>query len=220
MNFFALRLLKLVEDTVNDALNDPSFDREQFAIEPSPLNLLKASTWSGPSGVRVAMHLLYSLNRIDLVRGQYLHTSFWRYLVPICIILCVLTFVSLVGGDVPIEFSAGFFSQFVSPLLLGLFLTLALRFILVPWRVARHHSQNPLFYRDLELFIDNTGIRVKGPRTDAKWEWTDLRGFKEGTSIFLICVSRSMHYVVPKRALSVEESGQFRDLLEQHLKKM
>lgn len=167
------------------------------------------------------MHLTYSLNRDDLVRASRLQMNFWQYLFVMCAVACVWTFVSVVGNGIPITFSADFlFPQVVAPLSLGLFFTLAVRYILIPFRVALVHRQNPLLHRDLELFIDRHGVRMKGPRVDAKWEWPDLQGFKENMSTFLICVSRSVVYPVPKRVLSVEESAQFRGLLEQHLKKI
>jgi hypothetical protein len=167
------------------------------------------------------MHLSYSLNRDDLVRASRLQMNFWQYLFVVCIIACAWTFVSVVGNGIPITFSADFLMpQVVAPLFLGLFLTLGVRYILIPWRIALLHRQNPLLYRDLELFIDEQGVRVKGPRVDAKWEWSDVRGLKENMTTFLLCVSRSLQYPVPKRALSIEEGARFRGLLEQHLKKI
>ncbi len=95
--------------------------------------------------------------------------------------------------------------------LFGPLFTLIMTTLVSPFNALRAYRANPAFYDDLELSLDDTGIRVKGRQSNSQWHWSLLRGLKENKTIFLIMITKRAGAVVPKRVLSPEQAAEFRD---------
>jgi hypothetical protein len=103
-------------------------------------------------------------------------------------------------------------SQYANSILLCLvvgmlfFVVLALInwFVIIPIDAGRFHRQNPLWFGDVELAQDQDGIEFRTSRSTTRHPWSDFRGFKENGKTFLICLSKSVAYPIPKKGLSPE----------------
>jgi hypothetical protein len=93
-------------------------------------------------------------------------------------------------------------------------------FIAIPLRTSSLHRQNPLFFGELELIEDADGVEFKGARSTARYRWSELRGFKESRKIFLLCLSKSVSYPIPKRGLSQQTIDHIRERWGQKLRRL
>lgn len=163
------------------------------------------------------MHIRYSLTRADLLAGTRMRfgslrlaltlsggffaamaiTEAWH--TPVASLLTWIAFLAL------------------GSLAFGTVMTLALRFILLPIQVARLHSQNPTSYRDLELIADAEGLAINGLRSNARFPWSEIRGFKENDRLFLIIKSKTLFFTVPKRDLPAKSVIAFSNLMSERL---
>ena len=90
----------------------------------------------------------------------------------------------------------------------------------MPWAVRRRYRQNPALYREISVELEDQGVQIRTPNTTSNWKWTELLGFRENREIFLLSLSNSVGYVLPKRVLSDGDAHQLADLLKSKLKRL
>ena len=93
-------------------------------------------------------------------------------------------------------------------------------FVLLPLRAARVLRQNPQIFGTIELDADDVGISLKAPRSVTRYAWGDLRAFKETRKFFVITISKSAAFAVPKDDLTNDSQAAFRLMLEAHVPRM
>jgi hypothetical protein len=166
----------------------------------------------------------YRLVKADLLHGALLQVSWLR--IVIFASAGFFAAMAITGfGSIPQPRSAEVLGRWIAlngtgSLVFGTSMGLAYRFLLLPMQVRRLHRQNPLFYGDMELVADAEGIAVKGPRSTTSFAWPDLRGFKEDSRVFLICVSKSVGFPVPKRDVPADTVAGLRALLDERLRRL
>jgi YcxB-like protein len=169
------------------------------------------------------MRLTYSLTQSDLLEGFALQQRVSRkYPLWGVAAFVVITGMEISDKGLPstaLQFIGVTIAPAVMGLGIGLIMPLGMRFIALPlqaWLVRRQSSPASTN----ELSLDEGGARLTDPRATSQWQWSDLQGFLEDASIFVIRVNRLSRIVVPKRAISAEQVTQLRDLLDQRLKRL
>jgi hypothetical protein len=121
--------------------------------------------------------------------------------------------------------SVGDFRALLIPPLLGglgssIIMPLAMLLIVQPIQMWQLRRQNPFLFGGMELNTDENGVEIRGPRSTSRWNWSDLRGFKENGQIFLLCISKSCGVAIPKQGMSPEVVDEFRDHWSQKIKRI
>jgi len=115
-----------------------------------------------------------------------------------------------------------FAHMLLSPACIGLFFFVGFGllnwFVTVPLRSASLVRQNPAFFGNMELIEDAEGIEVKGQSSTTRLHWSQLRGLKENNKIFLLCLSKTIVYPIPKDGIAPEAIEQIRQRWLQRLK--
>jgi hypothetical protein len=93
-------------------------------------------------------------------------------------------------------------------------------FLAIPMRSAALVRQNPTLFGRMELIEDAEGVELKGERSTTRLRWSEFRGFKENRKIFLLCLSKSAAYPVPKDGLAPEAIDEIRRRWLQRLKRL
>jgi YcxB-like protein len=91
-------------------------------------------------------------------------------------------------------------------------------FITIPMRSSALVRQNPALFGDMELIEDAESVEIKGARSTTRLRWSEFRGFKENKNIFLLCLSKSVVYPIPKDGLTPEAMDAIRRRWLQRLK--
>ncbi len=77
--------------------------------------------------------------------------------------------------------------------------------------------KNPMAKEEIEYTFSSTGIEVNFGSGHSTYQWQAYRKFKETEHLFLL-YSRYGHAVfIPKRAMSVENLAELRNLLEEKI---
>lgn len=88
----------------------------------------------------------------------------------------------------------------------------------VPWWSARtQFLQQPSAQGSKTMALDQSGIHWRWKSGQADVEWTNFIHFLESQTVFLLYTSPACFNIVPKRALSPEQTESLRDLLSEKL---
>jgi len=170
------------------------------------------------------VRISYRLSRADLLQGALLQTNWLR-----TVLIMTVSFFAVMAatgyGTIPQPRSAAVLVRWVAlngtgSLVFGLSMALAFRFLLLPFNIWRLHRQNPMMYGDMELIAEAEGIEVKSARSTVKFAWHELRGFKENDAVFLLSISKSVGFPVPKRDVPADTVTGLRALLEERLTRL
>jgi hypothetical protein len=93
-------------------------------------------------------------------------------------------------------------------------------FFLIPMRASAIYRHNPLLFGEMEIAEDEDGVELKGVRSTLRYRWSDFRGFKENDKIFLLCLSKSVGYPIPKQDLSPQTIQDIRERWSRKLKRL
>jgi hypothetical protein len=108
--------------------------------------------------------------------------------------------------------------ELVVPVAFGFFLLQ--RFILIPMICRKRYRQNPFFYRDATFEADEQGFRYATAKTQSKWQWSDLAGYRENEGAYLLYPSKTFAHVVPKRLFSSEDAATLKNWIESKVKRL
>jgi YcxB-like protein len=169
------------------------------------------------------MRIKYDVSKTTLIEGYRLHSGRSQAITAGAVIAVVVAAKTL--GDFPAPRTAAQLAISVSWLLfvaLIFFAGFALLywFLLIPIRASAAYRQNPLSFAEMELVEDEDGVELNSPRSTSRYRWSDFRGFKENDRIFLLCLSKSFAYPIPKLGLSPETIQQIRQRWDQKLKRL
>ena len=101
-------------------------------------------------------------------------------------------------------------------LALGAYLILC-RVIIGPRRVKKEFTQYPDHGSDRTMEFNDEKILVQTSHGKAEFDWARLSRFVEPDRVFVLFAPPRMLYTIPKRIFSVEETNQFRELLQRQL---
>lgn len=165
----------------------------------------------------------YELSRATLIDGCRLQNGRSQAITSGAVIAVVMAATTL--GDFPApKTDAELAISILWPLFVALFFfagfALLVWFFLIPMRASAAYRQNPLLFGEMELVEDEDGVELKGPRSTSRYRWSDFRGFKENDRIFLLCLSKSVGYPIPKQGLSPETIREIRQRWDQKLKRL
>ena len=96
----------------------------------------------------------------------------------------------------------------------------ALWSVIYPYRTWIVHRQNPALLGQITLITDGRGVELKTARGHVRYDWSDFRGYREGRTVFSLCLSKSAGFTLPKRDLKPEAIEEFRDELNRALKRL
>jgi len=87
-----------------------------------------------------------------------------------------------------------------------------------PWLTARtQYLQQPAARGPRTMELSSTGVHWRWDGGQADVEWKNFIRILESKNLFLLYTSPACFNIVPKRALTPEETTEFRDLFERHL---
>ena len=170
------------------------------------------------------MQLTYQVSRKTLLQGSRLQTDFIGIGLAFGEAMIAVPFVTSISDRSLMDTLIGWNRLLLLSVGLGLasgaLFALGYWAILLPLKVRRMHQQNPLLYGETRLVADERGVELIGPRGTSKFAWQELRGFKENADVFVICLSRSVGYAIPKREHVDGDVSRFADLLRWRLKRL
>jgi len=102
----------------------------------------------------------------------------------------------------------------------GLAMSLVFRFLLLQYRVWRFHRQNPILFGEVELVLGNDGVEFTDSRSAARYSWTDVKGYKESGKGFLLRLSKSFAFFIPKQNQSPAAIDEFRDICGRNARRL
>jgi len=97
---------------------------------------------------------------------------------------------------------------------------LVLTLILWPVQVGRLHRQNPLVFGQMELEADDARFAVTGPRGSSAYAWRELHGYRETPAVFVVALSKSMHFAIPKAGMAAGTVDELRAVLAANLRRL
>ena len=81
----------------------------------------------------------------------------------------------------------------------------------------RPYAKDKRFQHDFTADISENGVRVLTASSDAQVKWSGFVRYLESERIFMLFVSVFNFIVFPKRALSLGETDEFRELLQRNV---
>lgn len=170
------------------------------------------------------MQLTYQVSRKILLQGSRLQTSFVGVGLAFGAVMAAISIESSIE-DRSLLRSLGGIGQLLlfsvgTGLASGILFALGVWAILMPLKVWRIHLQNPLLYGEMRLTASEDGIELMGPRGASQFAWAEIRGFKENANVFVVCLSKSVGYPIPKREQVDGDVNKFGDLLRMKLRRL
>jgi hypothetical protein len=91
---------------------------------------------------------------------------------------------------------------------------------LLPYRAWNAHRLNPALFGPTQFIADDAGAEFITDRGSMKYRWSDFQGYREGSSVFVLCIGRSAGYALPKTAMSSQFVADFRAELDRRLRRL
>lgn len=105
----------------------------------------------------------------------------------------------------------------VWPSFLLVFVWIAL-LVSMPYFSARHQFRgSPAAHAPITLDVDDSGMRFRSQYSDSTMAWPTFVRWIEQKNVFACFTSPRIFMVIPKRAFSSEQLGQFRDMLQRNI---
>jgi len=70
----------------------------------------------------------------------------------------------------------------------------------------------------MTLDVTDAGLQFRSQHTDSKVDWSAYVKWLEEKTIFALFPNPKIFIVIPKRAFTVDQVSEFRELLRQHVK--
>jgi len=102
----------------------------------------------------------------------------------------------------------------------GLVMSVCLWSAIYPYRTWIVHRQNPTLFGKTTLVTDAHGVEFTTARGGNRFAWSDFRGYREGKTVFSLCLSKSAGFTLPKKDLTPEALQEFRDELNRALRRL
>jgi hypothetical protein len=103
---------------------------------------------------------------------------------------------------------------------MGVAYYLLMRFVLVPLICRKRLRQNPFFFNNLTIEVDEGGIRYRSDKTQSAWQWADLVGYRENERLLLLYPSKSFAHVLPKRVFADADVLRLKQWVESRVKRL
>ena len=89
--------------------------------------------------------------------------------------------------------------------------------IVRPYWLVRDFKRHPNFARPVQLQINDAGLHSETEISRGETKWNAYIGYRETENLFLLFLGARLVDVIPKRAFSIEQLGEFRDLVKANL---
>ena len=89
---------------------------------------------------------------------------------------------------------------------------LGLSFLLIPRRCRRLFRQQRTLHRDFDVEWTDDHLVYRSDTATSTIAWPDYYKWLEGSSVFLFYLNEQLHHFVPKRALTVEQITDLRNV--------
>lgn len=86
------------------------------------------------------------------------------------------------------------------------------------WFAHNQFSNQPSAQSERVLDVGSTGVNWQWDGGSATIDWKNMVRFVEGSNLFLLYSSPSCFNIIPKRALSTEQTVELRGLLASHIR--
>jgi hypothetical protein len=87
-----------------------------------------------------------------------------------------------------------------------------------PWLSLRRQFRNhPVSQSPMTLNTSEAGLEFHNPHVDSKVAWSAYVGWGEGKSVFVVMPQPRIFIVIPKRAFTEEQVGEFREMLRRNI---
>ena len=84
---------------------------------------------------------------------------------------------------------------------------------------ARRQFRNtPSAHDPMTIEVSDLGLQIRSVHADSKVAWSAYMGWGEYKSVFVILPQPRIYVPIPKRAFTVEEQSEFRELLRRNIK--
>jgi hypothetical protein len=167
------------------------------------------------------MQLAFSLTQAELLQGSLLQTNVLRRFVLKSSILALALFViqtvsrwretDAFSGE-RVATAAGM--CLLSGFILTALIFLNFRYFTLPRRCRRIYRDNPAFFANLILSVNDDGLEVANARQVIRSAWSDVLDMKENAQVIIIRISRTLAHVIPKRVLTAEIEKELRRILD------
>lgn len=167
------------------------------------------------------MKLNYQLKAVDFVETGRLQTNFGL----LAIVWTGVTFASALGamaGDGRLPWDPWWVLPFtgLAAAVAGLAMTTFWWAVVVPIRASYFGRQNKKLYPANTATFDVDGVTFDNSIGSSRLSWDDMRGFRENRALFLLEVSRSMGFPIPKAGMSEEQLLELRTIVGSKLKRL
>jgi hypothetical protein len=163
------------------------------------------------------MRFEYTLSPEEFFEGQRLFCGSlarrwvrfnYKAMVPLGILL-------LIEGAIAIIWKWAFWAQVVLPTL-GAYYLLN-RLVLWPRRIRREYKQYPDHSASRSVEFDENGVVAVTSHGRGEMIWTRFSKYIENDEVFVLLAPPRFLYTLPKRVMSPETTGEFRNLLGKKL---
>jgi YcxB-like protein len=88
-----------------------------------------------------------------------------------------------------------------------------------PWLSARRQYRNtPTAHTPITIDASDTGLHIQSVHADSKVVWSAYVAWREYKSVFVILPQPRIYVPIPKRAFTIEQLNEFRELLRRNIK--
>lgn len=138
-----------------------------------------------------------------------------RLKVPLWPVLAIGAPLAIVGLLLPGEGAIGASIPILSWLVLILcFILGTVHYWLLPRQARRHFRQTSLLSEAMTLSWDEDGFSLAGDRASSRLAWRDLYAWDENDDIVLLMQSEMLYNLVPKSALTNEQTEDLKKCLK------
>lgn len=89
-----------------------------------------------------------------------------------------------------------------------------------PWVSARRQFRStPSAQQPMTIEATDSGLHIQSVHADSQVAWSTYVGWKEEKSVFIILPQPRIYVPIPKRAFSIEQLAEFREILRRNVGK-
>jgi hypothetical protein len=109
--------------------------------------------------------------------------------------------------------------RLVSGFSLGIAVLWLLAVYLSPWLQGRMQFRRmPSAHSPMTMTFSDSGLQVRSEHYDSHVNWSTYIGWAEEKSVFVLFPQPRIYVPIPKRAFTVEQQNEFRELLRRNIK--
>lgn len=149
--------------------------------------------------------------------SEEIHLAYWtlqfdssikRAIVFLCGLVVVLAIIAFVIADGISALSVG-----IGGVIGAVIVTLATRFIVIPWQAAKSWRDYALLKEEMTITMHEDGFSIEQPSAHVDAKWSSMIAWHETDQLFAMYLNRQLAYVLPKDQVSAAHT----DYARRHL---